>query len=671
MAPEKIVGVKSSTKLVPKMSCIFRTTSSVDALCFMPNQRELFIGTGGGQMVLVDILTKEKKRAYQGHNGFVSGIFVNQGYVYTSCLDGAVRMFSHKSSSIVSVKRDFQSCATCLEFSSGVLYVGSWDQTVIAWNLRTWESSVFKKYDSSVLTLTCFGPILLAGLKSGHIVSASSMHRRRDVVACFKGHKDYVTKIMVRQPLMVSVSKDSTLRIWDLNRARERERYLLMDLAGFFALQELKNTQNCFLAGTGSGELLMFQLMPENLNIPSRSVLQEITRWKPHSKTIFSIAQTDVKILSASGDHTVVQSEYRNKCENFSTEGCSSTFLYTENDKKKAHEIICVHRMAKCPDCLLAMKFITIAKHRKTDCLGKKISCGYCKLKMFKSVLEAHMLKEHTKIQCKRCNLSILEKNLEKHEERCPDVGIRCTNQHCDAILLRKYLNRHLHDECSFRHLPCYICQSSFIRKNLMSVDRLSIHNPSSEVVPCYLRSKRRRKEKINITERIITDAMKKLRRSFGKSRSIDAELSCGKQAWFSPNNAVEKLNKALRRSRHSLGILNLGCTKKGLPELRKRFKGSKLCDKEVDKKQPKAEYNFLSINVKPKKSDIARVPTKLQICNNLDRLMEPRAVVAETCTEKLCCLDCQKKLAKAIMKKKRAKSTLKRSKSVPLWKYW
>ena len=49
------------------------------------------------------------------------------------------------------------------------------------------------------------------------------------------------------------------------------------------------------------------------------------------------------------------------------------------------------------------------------------------------------------------------------HENNCLFVRVRCTNDHCDVVLLKTDLQRHLTQECPQRTVSCQYCQQNYI----------------------------------------------------------------------------------------------------------------------------------------------------------------------------------------------------------------
>ena len=104
------------------------------------------------------------------------------------------------------------------------------------------------------------------------------------------------------------------------------------------------------------------------------------------------------------------------------------------------------------------------------NCLNSS-NCPFgCKTKKInKASLSIYNILNNIKFKCANigCTESLEYSEVEKHFKECPYQRIKCENEGCDKIILRKDYLHHNKNECEYSKIKCKFCLNEFIKKEI------------------------------------------------------------------------------------------------------------------------------------------------------------------------------------------------------------
>ena len=104
------------------------------------------------------------------------------------------------------------------------------------------------------------------------------------------------------------------------------------------------------------------------------------------------------------------------------------------------------------------------------NCLNSS-NCPFgCKTKKInKASLSIYNILNNIKFKCSNigCTESLEYSETEKHFEECPYQRVKCENEGCDKIILRKDILEHNRNECQCIKIKCKFCLNEFIKKEI------------------------------------------------------------------------------------------------------------------------------------------------------------------------------------------------------------
>lgn len=264
------------------------TQISVSALSIACQDHEIFIGSEGnkGNIYRMNYGTKNIDSFFEAHEGNVTRICVGQDIFASASNDTTVRVWKKKTASPLAVFKEGSQAVRCLELveDDTILISGSSEGKLSLRNLETgalcgqytyqgrprvWGMGYMPKTGRIAVglnsgTISLLDPITMQEIAHwyGHGQTISGLScdaeekyfatgswdfkarlwdvRMRACAATFNGHKNWVTQIKCLGNEVVTGSRDSTLKLWDVRKIKEMDSLPLPQIAAMAA--RLKDT---------------------------------------------------------------------------------------------------------------------------------------------------------------------------------------------------------------------------------------------------------------------------------------------------------------------------------------------------------------------------------------------------------------------------------------------
>ena len=111
----------------------------------------------------------------RGHTLYVSCLIVHNNILYSGSEDRTIRAWNLDTNECITALRGHTNNVRCLIVHNNILYSGSWDNTIRAWNLDT-----------------------------------------NECISALRGHTNYVICLIIHNNILYSGSVDNTIRAWQL-----------------------------------------------------------------------------------------------------------------------------------------------------------------------------------------------------------------------------------------------------------------------------------------------------------------------------------------------------------------------------------------------------------------------------------------------------------------------
>ena len=130
-----------------------------------------------------------------------------------------------------------------------------------------------------------------------------------------------------------------------------------------------------------------------------------------------------------------------------------------------------IYKCSLCQKIMLNPVECEICGHNYCyNCLNS-LNCPFgCENKKInKASLSIYNILNNLKFSCKNigCTESIEYNEVEKHINECPYQKIKCKNEGCERIILRKDIFNHNKNECDYFKIKCKFCNNEFIKKDI------------------------------------------------------------------------------------------------------------------------------------------------------------------------------------------------------------
>jgi TNF receptor-associated factor 4 len=108
--------------------------------------------------------------------------------------------------------------------------------------------------------------------------------------------------------------------------------------------------------------------------------------------------------------------------------------------------------------------------HLQNECLEEEIKCinEGCNTLFLRKDLEKHLREcNFKKTNCENCSIELVLANIPEHLLLCPKILEQCSNM-CEKRILREDMEKHLKEECELSYMSCYFyrigCMERFIK---------------------------------------------------------------------------------------------------------------------------------------------------------------------------------------------------------------
>ena len=136
-----------------------------------------------------------------------------------------------------------------------------------------------------------------------------------------------------------------------------------------------------------------------------------------------------------------------------------------------------LHVQSECPNTLLncenecgfKLKRSEILNHCKNECLNRKIDCKYCSVIIVYKEIDTHneICPEFPLLCPNACLRTITRKEVELHvNSECPNTLLNCENE-CGIKIKRSEMQNHYKNECQNRKIHCTQCSVIILYKEI------------------------------------------------------------------------------------------------------------------------------------------------------------------------------------------------------------
>lgn len=200
---------------------LFACNNPIWSVAITPDGSTIISGNEIGELRFWDFHTGKLRRTIQGHRGRIFSVAINpDGQVLaTGGIDKKIKIWNLKTGTLIRTINSHTNTVRSLAFSPNGQYLasGSWDKTIKVWDWQTGE--LFQNLEGHTervvsVSFSQDGKYIVSGgldknVKIWNFYSGKLLHT-------LPGHFDWVLGVATNSDKIVSVSKDKTVKIWNL-----------------------------------------------------------------------------------------------------------------------------------------------------------------------------------------------------------------------------------------------------------------------------------------------------------------------------------------------------------------------------------------------------------------------------------------------------------------------
>lgn len=172
-------------------------------------------GTSDTNGSIWNLRTYARDYVLQGHIAPVKCIGIDGNLVATGSEDTDCRIWGTEDGLCKRTLSEHTKEISCLQLTGGTLVTGSLDTTCKSWNPQTGDCLQTFQHNAEVLALE-FASNTLATATNDRICTIWDLRDSTKPLQTFKGHRDTITCMRLQKDILVTGSKDQTLRLWNL-----------------------------------------------------------------------------------------------------------------------------------------------------------------------------------------------------------------------------------------------------------------------------------------------------------------------------------------------------------------------------------------------------------------------------------------------------------------------
>eukprot|EP01133_Synstelium_polycarpum_P007577 gene7577-8867_t len=270
----------------------------IASLAVHTKPRCILSGDSGGNIMVWNYDDGRFLQKLSNHKGAVGCIGIGDYDVFSSgSRDKTLRIWNNNESEwkCTSTLQEHTAEITCLEMKRNTILTGSYDSTMIMWDVRTNKKiKTFTGHSQNVLS------IAMGGVGDSVAVTASSDTtvrvwdlRTLKCLHVLNGHNDWVNKVIMDGNTLFTGGFDCLIKQWDVNSGVTTRTYA--GHSGGINCLSFNSAKNVLVSGSADGYLKTWDA----------NTGHALKSFKGHTDEVLSVLHEDDLMVSSSNDHTI------------------------------------------------------------------------------------------------------------------------------------------------------------------------------------------------------------------------------------------------------------------------------------------------------------------------------------------------------------------------------